>query len=318
MSSPPAAASARTPDRADARAGADPGPADERSAPASTGPEESTDWRSVAMRVKGRVRDDNVVLLAAGVAFFGLFAVFPALVALVSIYGLVSDPSDVARQVENLAAGLPEASKEFLDDQLNRIVETSPTGLGVALVVSLVVALWSASSGIGHLTKAVRAAYGEAPRTFVQARLRALGMAVGAVVLLAVLFGVLTVVPPLVREASDVLGSVVAWLRWPLVALVFLAAMAVLYRIAPAAEDARWRWFSPGSLVATAIWLLGSAGLALYASRVADLEATYGTMGSVLVLMLWLLLSALAVIVGAMVDADVEHIAPRSEEDAAG
>ena len=315
MSSPPAARHART---APAAGGHDPTPADhEGSGDHGGGVAEPGDWRSVALRVKDRVREDNVVLLAAGVAFFGLFAVFPALVALVSIYGLVSDPSDVARQVENLAAGLPEESKAFLDDQLNRIVETSPTGLGVALVVSLAVALWSASSGIGHLTKAVRAAYGEAPRTFVQARLRALGMAVGAVVLLAVLFGVLTVVPPLVRDVSDVLGTVVAWLRWPLVALVFLGAMAVLYRIAPAEENARWRWFSPGSIAATAIWLLGSAGLAFYASRVADLEATYGTMGSVLVLMLWLLLSALAVIVGALVDADVERIA-RSDDEPTG
>lgn len=275
--------------------------------------------KAVGRRVKDRVREDNVVLLAAGVGFFGLFAIFPALVALVSVYGLVSNPDDVARQVENLASGLPEESQAFLGDQLNRIVETSPTSLGIALVVAVIVSLWSASSGIGHLANAVRAAYGEPPRTFVQARLRALLLAAGAVLVLAVLIGTLTVLPPLLREVSEPLGDVMSWLRWPLVALVFLVAAAVLYRVAPSEENARWRWFSPGSLTAAAIWLLGSAGLALYASRVADLEATYGTMGSVLVLMLWLLLSALAVIVGALVDAEVEGLVPvRSEPDPSG
>jgi membrane protein len=213
----------------------------------------------------------------------------------------------VARQIDELAAGVPEETKAFLDDQLTRIVTSSEAGLGVALVVSMLVALWSASSGVGHLMDSVNAAYGETSAGFVKARAKALAVALGGVVALAVLFGALTVAPSLARSVNDTFGTLVSFLRWPVIAVVMMAMLAVFYRVAPNRDDARLRWVSPGGLVATAMWLLASAGLALYAAVVADFGGTYGSFGGVLVLMLWLLVTALSILVGAYVNAEAEH-----------
>jgi membrane protein len=264
-------------------------------------------WKDVGRRVVSRMKAENAVLLAAGVAFFAVFAVFPALVALISIYGLVADPQDVARQIDELAAGVPEETKAFLDEQLTRIVTTSEAGLGLALVLSVAVALWSASSGVGHLMDSVNAAYGETSAGFVRARAKALAVALGGVVALAVLFGALTVAPPLARSVNGTLGVLVSFLRWPVIAIVMMVMLAVFYRVAPNRDDARLRWVSPGGLVATVMWLIASAGLAVYAAVVADFGGTYGSFGGVLVLMLWLLLSALSILVGAYVNAEAEH-----------
>jgi membrane protein len=266
----------------------------------------------VAKRVKARMKEENAVLLAAGVAFFGLLAVFPALIALVSVYGLVADPQDVARQVEDLASGLPEETQAFLQDQLDRIVTSSSTGLGIALVVSLAAALWSASSGVRHLMESIDTAYAEPADGFVKLRAKAVVLALGGIVVLALLVGALTVLPALADEISSVVGTIATWARWPIIALVMVAVLAVLYRVAPNRDDAQIRWTSPGGLVATVLWLLTSAALAVYAATFADFQATYGSFGAVIVIMLWLFLSAVSILVGAYVNAEAEH---QTEED---
>ncbi len=264
-------------------------------------------WLDVAKRIKARVKDENGVLLAAGVAFFGMFAVFPAVVAVISLYGLLADPTDVQSQVNDLAGGLPESTRSFLTDQLGRIVSGSQSGLGLALVGSVALALWSASSGIRHLLEAINAAYAEPPEPFVKARLRALGLALGAVVVVVAMIGALTVLPALAGQVSDLARTVVSWARWPLIAAAMVVVLAVLYRMGPNRDDPKWRWTSVGGTVATVLWLLSSVGLAVYASQFAHFDATYGSFGGVLVVMLWLLLSALSVLVGAYLNAELEH-----------
>jgi membrane protein len=247
------------------------------------------------------------VLLAAGVAFFGMFAIFPALVAVISLYGLLADPSDVQSQVDSFAAALPASTQTFLQDQLDRIVSGSSAGLGFALLLSVAVALWSASSGVGHLLEAVNAAYGEAPESFVKARLRSLVLALGGVLVMVIVVGALTVLPGLVGQVSSALRTAAVWARWPLIAVVMIGVLAVVYRSGSNRDDPRWRWTSVGGFVATAAWLLSSGGLAIYASTVGSLDAAYGSFGGVLVVMLWLLLSALSILFGAYLNAELEH-----------
>ena len=267
----------------------------------------SRGWLDVAKRVKARVKEENAVLLAAGVAFFGMFAVFPALVAVVSLYGLVADPSDVQSQIDDIASSLPDSTRAFLQEQLGRIVDASTAGLGFALVASVAVALWSASSGVGHLIEAINAAYAEPSESFIKAKLRALVLALGAVVVVVVMIGALTVLPALAGQVSETLRTVALWVRWPLIALVMVVVLAVLYRSGPNREDPKWRWTSAGGLVATMLWLLSSVALAIYASQFAKLDATYGSFGGVLVVMLWLLLSVLSILIGAYLNAELEH-----------
>lgn len=255
-----------------------------------------------------RVRDDDAVLLAAGVAFFGLLAVFPAMVAAVSIYGLVADPDDVADQVDGLTGALPPATQAFVAEQLDRIVATSSTGLGVGLVLGVVVALWSASGGVRYLVAAVRSAFRLPRRGYVRARVSALVAAALGVVVLVGLVVVLTVAPSLAEQAGDGPRTLVAWLRWPLLAVVMIGALDGVYRVARrgGGSPGPSRFWTPGAVVAAVVWLASSAALALYAARAPGLETTYGTFGAVLVLMLWLLVTAVAVLIGAYVDDDLD------------
>jgi membrane protein len=261
-------------------------------------------WGPVLDRARQRLRADNAVLMAAGVAFFGLLALFPPAIAVVSIYGLLADPSDVTDQVERVASGLPESTQQFLIDELDRIVASSSGGLGLTLGISVVDARWSASSGVRHLMESIDVAYAAPPHGFVALRAKALAVAVAGILVLVLLVAVLTVVPSLTEDLGQA-HTVALVLRWPVVGLVMLAVLAVLYRVAPN-RDGRLRWTSPGSVVATACWLVASAALALYAARFASFQATYGSIVAVIATMLWLFLGALSVLIGAYVNREVD------------
>jgi len=258
----------------------------------------------VVVRAHARARTDNAVLMAAGVAFFGLLAIFPAAIAVVSIYGLVADPSDVTDQVERLASGMSPSTRLFLTAELERIVATSAGGLGLTAAVSVVVALWSASSGVRHLMESIDVAYAAPVHGFVALRAKALVVAVSGIVSTVGLVGVLTLAPSLTEDLGRA-HTVAVWLRWPVVALVMMIVLAVLYRVAPN-RDGRLRWTSPGAVLATATWLVASVGLAVYASRFASFQATYGSVVAIIATMLWLFLGALSVLVGAYVNREVD------------
>ncbi len=257
-------------------------------------------------RIGRRISADNAVLLAAGVAFFGIFAVFPTVVAVVSVYGLVANPADVAEQVADLTEALPEPTRDFLLTQVNAVVATSNAELGVALGLAVVVALWSASSGVRHLMESIRAAYGESRQHFVRLRAQALLLAVAGVAFLAVLVAALTILPTILGRVAPAAGSFSAYLRWPVIAVLMAAALGVLYRIAPTRDTPRRHWWSLGGALGTALWLVSSVGLAFYAAAFADIEASYGSFGAVLVTMLWLWLSALSVLAGAYLNDETE------------
>lgn len=267
-------------------------------------------WKDVLVRTLAEAKADQVPLLAAGVAFFGLLALVPALVAFVSLYGLLADPGDVARHVGDLLGAAPSEVQDLVRNQLEALTADSASSIGVGLAAGLAVALWSASSGMKHVIDALNTAYDEVEgRSFVKVRGLALLLTIGAVALLVVAMVVLTVVPSLLEGSA--LGSttelVLGVLRWPALALAFAAALAVLYRVAPSRDDAEWRWVTPGAGVATVLWLVASAGFSLYVSRFGSYNDTYGSLGGVVVAMLWLFLTAYVVILGAELDAELER-----------
>lgn len=267
-------------------------------------------WLDVLSRTRLAMKRDQVPLMAAGTAFFGLLALVPALVAVVSVYGLVAEPADVQRQIEDLSTALPSSARALLDEQLTSIVSASSGGLGIALVVGVVAALWSASSGVGHLVEAINRAYGEEEsRGPVALKLRALGLTLGAIVFVVVSVGLIAVLPSLTDRLglSGPVSTALDLLRWPLLVLAFLSAVSVLYRVGPDRTPARWQWVGWGAGVATVLWVLASIGFSIYATNFGSYNETYGSLAGVVILMFWLYLTALVVLLGAELNAELER-----------
>ena len=267
-------------------------------------------WKQILKRSWAENKADNMPIIAGGVAFFGFLAIFPALIALISIYGLVASPDTVATQVEDLSAQLPDSAAQLIGDQLNSIVDNSGSALSISLVVSILAALWSASGGIGNLMTAVNIAYDEVEtRNFVKLKLTSLALTLGGILFVLITFGLVAVVPAVIEALPlGVVGTVLAQVaRWVLLLAVFAGSLAILYRIAPDRDAPRFRWVSLGAVVVTVIWAAVSVGFALYVNNFGSYDKTYGAIAGVIVLMLWLYLTCYLVLLGAEINAETEH-----------
>jgi membrane protein len=267
-------------------------------------------WRDVVARTRAEAKIDNVSLLAAGVAFYALLALVPALVAFVSIYGLIANPADVAPHVGDFFGSAPREVRELIETQLESITSSERAQAGIGAVIGVLVALWSASSGMKHAIEGTNAAYDEnETRGFLKLRMLSLLMTVGAVAFGLVAFSFIAVLPAALAETQ--LGGparlACGILRWPLLAVWLLAALAVFYRYAPDRDEPRWRWVSPGALVATVLWLIGSAMFSIYTANFGKYNETYGSLGAVVVVMLWLFLTGFVVLFGAELNAEIER-----------
>jgi membrane protein len=267
-------------------------------------------WWDVLRRTIREVRDDDVSTIAASVAFYSLLALFPALIALVSVYGLAADPRDVGEQLRSFTRALPRDARQLVTDQLTSITRRSDGGLGTAAVIGIAAALWSAAGGVAALIKGLNKVYDEREtRRFLRLRGLALLLTVGGVVVAIAMVGLIAAAPAVARRilGSGTAATTVVLLRWPLLALLILVALAVLYRFAPDREKPKWRWVSWGAIVAATIWLVASVGFSIYVDVLGSYNETYGSLGAVVVLMLWLYLAALAVLFGAELNAELER-----------
>ena len=267
-------------------------------------------WWQVVRRAFKESSADNVPILAAGVAFFAFLAIFPAIIAAITLYGLVADPETVAAQVRDLSAALPEQAQPILADQLQSVASASGGALGFGLVVSLLAAVWSASSGTGNLLKAINIAYDEdESRGFLKVRGIALALTLGAIVFVLLTLALVAVVPVVLNvlplgQVGTILAQV---LRWVLLVALVVAALAVTYRIAPDRDQPRFSWVTTGSLVATVLWIIGSVAFSLYVNNFGSYNKTYGAIAGVVVLMLWLYLTSYIVLLGAEINAESER-----------
>jgi membrane protein len=270
----------------------------------------ATGWKDTAWRVWQSLGEDHISLVSAGTAFFLLLAIFPALTAFVSMYGLVADPTSIQGQVETLRGIAPEAALEIIKTQLTRIVEQGDTTHGITFLIGLAAALWSANAGMKSLFEAMNVAYDEAEeRSFIWLNLVSLAVTIGAMVLLVLFLGAIAVVPAIIAMLSleGVLGWVLSLLRWPVILVLAGLALAVLYRVGPSREPPRWRWITPGSLFASIGLLVASMLLSFYLSNFANYNETYGSLGAVIGLMMWLWISAMVILIGAELNAELEH-----------
>ena len=266
-------------------------------------------WWQVAQRVWIESSRDNLSVVAAGCAFYALFAVFPALSALVAVYGLTADPANVGQQFGMLSSVLPPQAYQMVIDQIGHLAQTSSQSLGWGLAGSRFIALWS----VGTLTQAIFAALNiayEEPerRSLFRFYLSAftfaiLGILSGALMLLAIVY-----VPILFAYAgySETFELAVKIARWPLLALIVLTLLALLYSYGPCRRCAKWRWVTVGSVFATVCWSIASAGFSFYVSHFANYDRIYGSLGAVIVLLFWLYLSFYIVLLGAEINAELE------------
>jgi membrane protein len=266
-------------------------------------------WWEVTKRAFAEGKADNVPILAGGVAFFAFLALFPAIIAALTLYGLVADPKTVADQVTQLANLIPETSRPLIVDQLNSVASSSGGALTIGLIISVLAALWSASSGTMNLIKATNVAYDEdESRGFFKLRGLALLLTLGAVVFVLLAVALVAVVPVLFNAlglagAGLVIAQVV---RWVLLVVLVTVALAVVYRVAPDRDAPRFAWVSTGALVATLLWVVGSVAFSLYVSNFGSYNKTYGALAGVIVLMLWLYLTSYIVLLGAEINAESE------------
>jgi membrane protein len=267
-------------------------------------------WKQIVKRAWAEHKADNMPIIAGGVAFFGFLSIFPGLIALISLYGLVASPETVATQVEDLSAQLPSDAANLIKTQLTSIVDNSGGALTVSLVVSILGALWAASGGMGNLITAVNLAYDEVEtRNFVKLKALSLALTLGGIVFVIVTFGLVAVVPAVLNALPlGIVGTILAQvIRWVLLLGVFAGSLAVLYRVAPDRDAPRFRWVSLGAVVATVAWALVSVGFALYVNNFGSYDKTYGAIAGVIVLMLWLYLTCYLVLLGAEINSEAEH-----------
>ncbi len=264
----------------------------------------------VGRAVFDRFGRDNISLVAAGVAFYVMLSIFPALAAMVSLYALVGNPADVASRISDYGNLLPPEALKLITDGLNNFAKTAGSTLSTALVTSVLLALWSARAGISSIMTGLNIAYEETEkRSLVVQTLVALALTVGGVVFAILIILALAIVPIILKFLY--LGSFAETLfnlaRWPVLAGLVAGGFAIFYRYGPSRRRAHWRWISWGSGIATVLWLVGSLAFSIYVSKFGSYDATYGTLGAVIVLLLWLWVSALVLLIGAEVDAELDQ-----------
>ena len=264
-------------------------------------------WKDIAKRTLKEVKADQVPLLAAGVAFYVLLALFPAIIAGVSIYGLVADPQTVRDQINQLAQTLSPETATLIGTQVQQVTSSAGGALGLATVIGILTALWSASSGMKALITGVNLAYDETEgRKFVKLRGLSILLTLGAMVLLGVALALIVGFPAVPDSWPTVLVWAAAILRFVLLAVLLMAGLAALYRYAPDRDKPKWGWASPGSVVATLLWVLASVGFSIYVNAFGNYNKTYGALAGIIILMFWLFLTAYVVLVGAELNAEME------------
>ncbi|MEA2776356.1 MAG: rane protein [Acetobacteraceae bacterium] len=267
-------------------------------------------WRDILVRSWGEVSENNIFLVAGGVTYAVLLALFPALAALVAIYGLLLDPAQVEQQVAALSNVLPRETTQMIGDELHKLVTASSGSLSIGAGIALVLALWSASRGMSGLITAFDIAYDQKEtRSFFRLNLTAIVltvlMLIGGTVIIA-LVGVLPAALQIIGLESSTKWLLLV-LEWPLLIVVVMIGLAVLYRYAPDRHPPRWRWVSPGAIVATILWLIGSVGFTIYVTHFNSYDKTYGSLGGVVVMLTWLYLSAFVALFGAVINAQSER-----------
>ena len=275
-------------------------------------------WKDIFLRTYQQANEDRLLAVAAGVVFYGLLALFPAITALVSSYALFAKGSTITDHLSFLAGVLPGGTFDIVKDQVDRVLSNGDTKLGVAFFFSFLLAVWSANGGVKALIDALNVAYEEKEkRGFFELNVVSLLFTFGGLFAALVAIGAVIALPLILSAIglNSITEAIFRFGRWPLLILLILSGLAVLYRYAPSRRSPQWRWISVGSVFATVTWLVGSALLSFYLSNYAHYDAVYGSLGAAIGLMVWMWMSTIVVLLGAELNAEMEHQTSKDTTD---
>lgn len=267
-------------------------------------------WKDILLRVYDNISEHRILALAAGMTYYSLLAIFPALAALVAIYGLFSDPGSIAKHLDQVSGLVPGGAIDVARDQLTRVASKGHQTLGLTFLVGLAVSLWSANAAMKSLFDTLNIVYGEREkRGFVKLNAVSLSFTLAGIAFVLVALGAVVIVPVVLKfvglsNAADLLVRIA---RWPAMFVAVVLALALFYRFGSSRESPRWRWITWGSAVATILWLGASALFSWYAANFGKFNETYGSLGAAIGFMTWLWISAIVILLGAELDAEMEH-----------
>jgi membrane protein len=267
-------------------------------------------WLDIIKRVFREISDDNVSIISAGVAFYAFLAIFPAIAAIISIYGLIADSQTIQKHLSSFAEVLPSQASELIRSQLGQISRGSSTALGWGLLLSVFLSLWSANRGTSALFEGLNVVYDEKSRRgFIKnTALTLLFTLLGVIV--AIISIALVIALPALAEGlviSGVFMPTLMWFRWILLAGLIMMYLAAIYRYAPDLKDPKWQWVSWGSVLATILWITGSLGFSYYVDSFGNYNAIYGSLAAVVILLFWLYLCSFVILIGAEFNSEIEH-----------
>lgn len=267
-------------------------------------------WKDILWRVYAKINNDRLFAVAAGVVFYAILALFPALAALVSLYGLFADAHTIESTLSLLSGVLPGGAMDILHEELRRLTANGGSGLSLGFVFGLLIALWSANSGTKAVIDALNVAYEEKEeRSFIRLNLVSLAFTLGGIAALMVAVSAVVIVPIVLNSVGlgSVANALIAILRWPALVLFIIAGLAVLYRYAPNRREPRWVWLSVGSAFAAIVWLVASLLFSWYIANFGNYNVTYGSLGAAIGMMVWMWISMIVVLIGAELNAEIEH-----------
>jgi membrane protein len=272
--------------------------------------------RQILLRVFARIGEDRVMAEAASVTYYTLLAIFPALAALISLYGLVADPATIGRNLSAISLVVPGGGMQIISDQIHTLTATPNRALGFGAVIGLLTSIWSANAGVKSLSDALNAVYGtRETRGFFHRTWLSLGFTLGALLFVLLAMSAVVVLPAVLADVG--LGTwrdaLLTAGRWPVLLLAVMLFLALTYRYGPCRAAAKWRWLSWGSAFAAIVWLLASAGFSWYVGHFGSYNKTYGSLGAAVGFMTWIWISTIIMLVGAELDAELDQRRPATQ-----
>lgn len=266
-------------------------------------------WWNILKRIFTSLQKDNIPLIAAGVAFYCLLAIFPLLGSTIALYGLMVSPSELQNHMALLVNVVPNESRYIIEEQLTNLTEKSNSALGWSFLFTLTLSLWSSSKGANALIKACNITYSEVEgRGFLKGILARITCTIFMILTVIVALACITILPETINwMTSNAISTEQAmWVTWPVMLALFNIALSALYRYAPHRREAQWRWVTPGSMFATILWVVASYGFSVYLNEFGNYNKTYGSVGGIIILLMWLYLTAYIILIGAEVNSSIE------------
>jgi membrane protein len=277
-------------------------------------------WKDILLRVWKNIGEDRVILVAAGVTFYCLLAIFPAIAALVAIYGFFNDPASISSEVDKISGVVPGGALDVIRAQMNQVASQGPSKLGVAFVIGFLVSLWSANAGIKSIFDALNLVYDEPEkRGLIRLNLVSLAFTVAAILFILVAIGSIAALPAVTSSQLQGTAALIAQIiRWPILFVVAAVGIALVYRYGPCRAELQWRWITWGSALAAIAWIAVSIAFSWYAANFGSYNKTYGSLAAIVVFMTWLWLSIVVILIGAEIDAEMEHQTARDTTTSGG